>query len=56
MLVLHGEMLGGTRFNTSSTDCGAIGVNTKITILQVVGLAQGKKRQVSITALNLNFD
>jgi len=29
MLALHGEMLGGTKFNTSSSDCGAIGVNTK---------------------------
>ena len=37
-------------FHLSSTDCRAIGVNTKITILQVVGLAQGKKRRVSISS------
>jgi hypothetical protein len=55
MLILHGEMLGGTRFNTSSSDCGAISVDTKITILQGVGLAQGKKRQGSITSLNRHF-
>ena len=55
MLVLNGEMLGGTRFHTSSPDCGAIGVNTKITILRVVGLSQGKRRQVSITSLNSHF-
>ena len=50
MFVLHGEILGGTMFHTPFSDYGAIGVNTKITILQVVGLAQGKKRQVSFTS------
>jgi hypothetical protein len=55
MLVLNGEMLGGPRFHTSSSDCEAIGVNTKTTIMQVVGLAQGKRRQVSITSLNRHF-
>jgi fibronectin type 3 domain-containing protein len=38
-------------FHLSSSDCGAIGVNTKDTVLQVVELAQGKKRRVSITSL-----
>ena len=56
MHVLNGEMLGGTSFNTSSSDCGVTGVNTKITILPVVGLAQGEKRQASITSLCLNLD
>ena len=51
MLVLHGETLGGTRFNKSSSDYGAIGVNTKITILQAVGLAQGKKRRILLHSL-----
>ena len=55
MLVLNGEMLGGTGFHTSSSDYGAAGVNTRITILQVLGLAQGKRRQVSITSLNSHF-
>jgi hypothetical protein len=55
MLVLNGEMLGRIRFYTSSSNCGAIGINTKITILQVVGLAQGKRRQVSTTSLNSQF-
>ena len=55
MLVLNGEMLGGTVFHTSSSDYGATGGNARITILQVLGLAQGKRRQVSITSLNSHF-
>ena len=55
MLALHGEMQGGTRFNISYSDYGAISVNTKITILQLVGLAQGKKRRVLLYPLIATF-